>query len=409
MMDKLPEGWDINTIGEIASIVTKGTTPTTYGYKFINEGINFVKIENIKEGFIDRTSIEKFISKEAHESQKRSALEINDILFSIAGTIGTVAIVREEDLPANTNQALAIIRGYDGLVLPEFLKMVLTSQYLAKTLLKARGGALQNISLADIKNSQIPVPPVPEQKRLVSKLDNLFERIDQSVGLLEENIGYSDNLMASTLDEVFGTANAKWEFKKLQKITTKIGSGATPRGGQKSYKNAGLSLIRSMNVHDGEFKRKGLAFIDNNQAEKLSNVTIQKDDVLLNITGASVARCCTVDNSILPARVNQHVSIIRPNLTLNPFFLQLFLISPRTKSKLLFDSGGGATREAITKSMINNLEVPVPGSDEQKRIVEFVLNTKRKISLMRLKQQEKIDELYALKASTLNSAYKGML
>ncbi len=102
-----------------------------------------------------------------------------------------------------------------------------------------------------------------------------------------------------------------WSKIKLSDITSKIGSGATPRGGKSAYKAHGISLIRSMNVHDGEFIEKNLAFIDESQAKKLSNVIIEKNDVLLNITGASIARCCVVPSRILPARVNQHVSILR--------------------------------------------------------------------------------------------------
>src|SRR5699024_10375690 len=91
---------------------------------------------------------------------------------------------------------------------------------------------------------------------------------------------------------------------KLEDLTTKIGSGATPKGGKNSYKESGIRLIRSLNIYDLEFDKDGLAFIDDEQAEKLSNVEVEKDDVLINITGASVARCCKVPNDILPARVN---------------------------------------------------------------------------------------------------------
>src|SRR5699024_5306715 len=98
---------------------------------------------------------------------------------------------------------------------------------------------------------------------------------------------------------------------QLKEIALKIGSGATPRGGKGAYKAAGISLIRSMNVYDSKFEYKDLAFIDNEQAEKLSNVEVKHNDILLNITGASVARCCMVPTNVLPARVNQHVSLIR--------------------------------------------------------------------------------------------------
>ena len=123
---------------------------------------------------------------------------------------------------------------------------------------------------------------------------------------------------------------------KLKDITTKIGSGATPSGGKQSYKTTGIALIRSLNVFDLNFSYDELAYINDEQAKKLNNVTIEPDDILLNITGASVARCCILPKNLLPARVNQHVSIIRINKGLaNPYFIQYLLVSPYYKQKLL--------------------------------------------------------------------------
>jgi len=126
-----------------------------------------------------------------------------------------------------------------------------------------------------------------------------------------------------------------WVRNRLGAITTKIGSGATPRGGEESYKETGTPLIRSMNVHDWGFKEAKLARIDNIQAAQLSNVVVERDDVLLNITGASVARCCVAPEELLPARVNQHVSIIRPRKDeISSAFLQYLLISQTYKNRL---------------------------------------------------------------------------
>ncbi len=97
----------------------------------------------------------------------------------------------------------------------------------------------------------------------------------------------------------------------LNEITSKIGSGSTPRGGSNVYLNKGTSLIRSQNILDFTFSKKGLVYIDDKASHKLDNVIIYENDILLNITGDSIARCCLVPKNILPARVNQHVSIIR--------------------------------------------------------------------------------------------------
>jgi type I restriction enzyme S subunit len=160
---------------------------------------------------------------------------------------------------------------------------------------------------------------------------------------------------------------------KLKAITTKIGSGATPRGGKNSYKSAGITLIRSLNVYDFEFSLDGLAYIDEKQAEGLANVTVKPNDILLNITGASVARCCMVPNEMLPARVNQHVALVRVDPTLaDAHYVMYCLISPYYKNHLLTLAQGGATREALTKTTIEDFEIPYPPLDTQHKIAAIL-------------------------------------
>ena len=165
---------------------------------------------------------------------------------------------------------------------------------------------------------------------------------------------------------------------KLKDICLKIGSGATPRGGKEAYCDEGISLIRSQNVLDFTFSYDGLVHINDQQAEKLSNVEVKPQDILLNITGDSVARVCAVDPRVLPARVNQHVAIIRPdeNRVLSSyilFFLQMI------KPYLLQIAAGGATRNALTKNMIENLELEVPDILSQKKIVSVLDDIQEKI------------------------------
>jgi len=188
------------------------------------------------------------------------------------------------------------------------------------------------------------------------------------------------------------------EIFDLKDITTKIGSGSTPTGGNESYKTSGISLIRSMNVYDFVFDYDGLAYIDDEQAYKLRGVTIEEDDILLNITGASVARCCMVPLEILPARVNQHVSIIRIDKNIaNPKYVLFFINSPSYKSYLLGLSAAGATREALTKEVIENLKIPLPRLPIQNRIAsilssydELIENNKQRIKLL----EEMAEEIY---------------
>ncbi|OIO15023.1 MAG: hypothetical protein AUJ81_08030 [Helicobacteraceae bacterium CG1_02_36_14] len=277
-----------------------------------------------------------------------------------------------------------------------------------KMLIDSFGGAQPNLSQTYIKDIDIPLPPLSEQQRIVSKLDLLFEKIDKAIALHQKNIDEANVFMGSVLNDVFGELKINKTIP-LKDITTKIGSGATPSGGQKAYKTEGISLIRSMNVHDNGFRIKGLAFIDGEQAKKLDNVTIEENDILLNITGASVARCCIVDKDYLPARVNQHVSILRLKDGMIPSFLHYYLISPSIKSDLLFSSSGGATREAITKSMLEEFQVPVVSLSIQQKTVKYLNEISQKIEKVKSVQKEKMANLKALKASILDSAFRGAL
>jgi type I restriction enzyme, S subunit len=162
-----------------------------------------------------------------------------------------------------------------------------------------------------------------------------------------------------------------WQEDCLANLTAKIGSGATPRGGESVYKSSGISLIRSQNVYDFKFEPKGLAFIDDEQATALANVEVQADDVLLNITGDSIGRCCIVPNVFLPARVNQHVAIIRCNERLDSRFLLYYLNNPTIKAALL-QRIHGATRKALTKGLIEDFKIRFLDIPAQRRIADIL-------------------------------------
>jgi type I restriction enzyme S subunit len=172
---------------------------------------------------------------------------------------------------------------------------------------------------------------------------------------------------------------------KLSILCSKIGSGATPRGGSSVYLDSGeVSLIRSQNILNNEFSKSGLVFISTEAAAKLNNVEVESNDVLLNITGDSVARCCQVNADFLPARVNQHVAIIRPKMEiLDVQYLRYYLVSPSMQVYMLSLAGAGATRNALTKAMIENFDIPLPDVTIQRAIAHTLGTLDDKIELNR--------------------------
>ncbi len=155
-----------------------------------------------------------------------------------------------------------------------------------------------------------------------------------------------------------------WCKVTLGELATKIGSGVTPRGGDASYLAEGVPLIRSMNVYDDCFDSDGLAFISNEQAARMSSVTVQSRDILINITGASVARCCMAPECFVPARVNQHVMIIRVDPSKSsPCFVHAAINSEERKRQLLSYAQKGSTREALTKETLSVFKIMLPSPE----------------------------------------------
>ena len=170
-----------------------------------------------------------------------------------------------------------------------------------------------------LKQVRIILAPEAEQKRIVVKIEELFSEIDKGLKHLQkaqEQLGVYRQIvlkiaMSSELTKKWRKDNKidEWKVEKLKNLTNKVGSGATPRGGKNVYKCDGIPLIRSMNVHFSGFSKKGLVFLDKEQAKSLDNASVKSEDVLLNITGASIGRVAKAQKEMEGARVNKHVWI----------------------------------------------------------------------------------------------------
>ncbi len=180
-MGEIPKGWEVVTIDDVTEIVTKGTTPTTIGGRFTEKGINFIKVESLTESGAFIKSKFAHIDDETNQLLKRSVIKKGDVLFSIAGTIGRVAVITNEILPANTNQAIAIIR--PNKISSYFLKILMQSSLIQNDTQSNIVQAVQaNLSLSVIKSTKFILP-----------LNNILSMIDIQLNNIYDNINLLTN------------------------------------------------------------------------------------------------------------------------------------------------------------------------------------------------------------------------
>ncbi len=309
---------------------------------------------------------------------------------SVANTIGTdltkYQVIRKNDFACSLMQVsrdgkipIACLKDYDEAimspayyifrikntdeVLPDYLSMwFMRSEFDREASYIAVGGVRGSMPWEDFCDMKLPVPDIEEQQKVVNTYNAITKRI-QIKQKINENLEKQIRCIYKNLLE-----HSKTQKIKLSSLCSKIGSGATPKGGKASYITSGISFIRSMNVFDYNFEYEELAHITQQQAKELDNVTVQEDDILFNITGVSVARCCIVPNGLLPARVNQHVMILRPQDKNLNLFLMCSLCDSDNKKLLLGISQSGSTREAINKQEMENFTISIPNS---KTLEEF--------------------------------------
>ena len=388
--------WEKVRLGDVVKISSGGTPSKNNPEYYKNGTIPWVRTGDLKEKYI--FDVETRITEKALRETSVKLFPSGTVLIAMYGaTIGACSILAIE---AATNQACAAMLP-NNKVDCSYLYYFLRSK--KNDLIKMSvGGAQPNISAKILKDIKLTLPPLETQKQIAKTLDTASELL----ALRKQQFAELDQLIKSVFYDMFGdpVVNDKgWSVSRLKEITTKIGSGATPRGGKESYQNEGISLIRSMNVHNGFFKYDQLAHISEEQAEQLNNVIVEPGDVLINITGASVARSCIVPNDVLPARVNQHVSIVRikegcatPEYINNAFTIQSF------QNQLLFIAGtGGATREAITKQQLEELLIPLPPMHLQVKFSKMYTKIEQQKALVR----KAINETQTLFDSLMNQYF----
>lgn len=257
-----------------------------------------------------------------------------------------------------------------------------------------------------IKRKNFILPEISEQKRVAIKLDKQFSKFKEIKHEIHRQKEASDNIFEGFLKLLFDVDYIKLAKKvKLSLYTKKIGSGSTPNGGYTIYEKSGIPFIRSMNVLMNSFSKKELAFISSQIDQKMKGTKVEKNDALLNITGASIGRVCVVPDEICPANVNQHVSIIRLTDEIDPHFFSYYVSRKEFQNEIMAIQSG-ATRQALTKSLIENFEVPLLDRAYQDALVVKINKIQETINIIKNNIRKEVQAISQLSASILDKELK---
>jgi type I restriction enzyme S subunit len=261
------------TIGELGK-TQSGGTPSSKHPEFFNGSIPWIGTTALNGKFLGKNDAVKLITEEAVAKSATKIVPEKSIMVGIRVGVGKVAI---NAVPMCTSQDIVSIVGIDEASWnKEYISLAL--QYKAPLLAaQAQGATIAGITSKTLKAIEIPAIPINEQNRVV----DILRKLENQVGFVRKQLCGLDALVKSRFIEMFGdpVEENRWARITLASLCTKLGSGATPRGGKAAYKTSGIPLIRSMNVHNGYFESKDLAYIDEIQAKKLDNVTLHKGDV----------------------------------------------------------------------------------------------------------------------------------
>ncbi|OBY49537.1 restriction endonuclease subunit S [Aggregatibacter aphrophilus] len=379
--DVLPEGWEYKSILSLIpkdGIISDGDWIESKDQD-VNGDVRLIQLADIGDGEFKNKS-RRYLTSEKAKELNCTYLKPNDILIArMPDPIGRACVFPEIGQKSVTAVDICIIRlGEKPVILAELLVYWVNSSFIRNQMnSEATGTTRKRITRKKLEQFKIPLPPLPEQQYLSQKLTALLDEVAQTKQRLEAIPAllkqFRQSVLADAVSGKLTEENAnKWNTQPLKSLTTKIGSGSTPKGGNDVYKDSGISFVRSLNIHTHFIKYEDLVFIDEVQAEKLKNVKIEENDVLLNITGASIGRVNIAPKEFVNGRVNQHVAIIRlKQEALLPTFLHLVLASPKFQ-KWIEGENYGTTRQALTKGMLEILEIHYPDIATQTQIVQKV-------------------------------------
>lgn len=369
--------WKECKLGELTVVITKGTTPSSLGGKFIEKGINYIKSEAVSyHGKIDKSTF-VFIDEAMHQKLKRSQLAKDDILYSMAGIfLGKNGLVTEDMLPANTNQALAIIRLNQEKANPKFIHYYLRQRSVIDFVNNMSGQSAQpNLNFEEIKSIDILLPPLPEQTAIASILSSLDDKID----LLHRQNKTLEQLAETLFRQWFvEEAEESWEEKSFGELIESTLGGEWGKENLEGDFQLQVQCIRGTDIADlkvGLPERTPIRFI---KQTKFESIEIKDGDLVMEISGGtdtqSTGRTTYINDDVkalfkYPLVFSNFCRLIRPRKKEYSFFLYAYINNLYAQGDLFnLENGSSGIKNLNYKALLFNLEYKMPS---EKRIIQF--------------------------------------
>ena len=350
-----------------------GGTPSRSNNAFFENGtIPWVKSGELKNRYI--TEVEEYITDLAVEKSSAKLVSKGSLLIAMYGA--TVGEVSQLTYDATTNQAICNIQPDENVCDVNYLYRFLEA---SKSYLLSRrvGGGQPNISQGVIKDLDVPLPPLEEQRRIASILDQADELRQKR----QQTIEKLNQLLQATFIDMFGdpVSNPKgWDAKKLSELSTKIHSGNTPKGGSENYVDKGIIFLRSQNVWKNKVILDDVAYIDAETHAKMMKSSVKHGDLLMTKTGrintenSSLGRAAIYLGEDDSANINGHVYLIRIKEAFNKFFILRILTLPDYYEYIRSVCVGGIDKRQLNKEHIENFPIIQPPMELQNKFSDIV-------------------------------------
>lgn len=401
---------------DICDRITKGSTPTSYGFKYTREGIRFIKAENIDKNGLASTTTD-YIDHATNEFLKRSILQEHDILFSIAGTIGRVGLIRLADLPANTNQALAIVRLQPGTVEHKYLFYYLKSDAIQKDALKRIVGVGRaNLSLTNIGEFAVPLVPLDQQRQIVAEIEKQFSRLDEAVANLKRvraNLKrYKASVLKAAVEGKFVSCNPSgWARTNLGAVLTTMEAGKSFKCEERLPSIREIGVVKVSAVTWGTYnEEESKTCLDPDRIEpryfvKLGDFLFSRANTIQLVGACVIAQKVNRKIMLSDKILRFHFS----DMTLPQWVLYWLRSDIGRKEIQRLSTGNQESMRNIGQERIRQIDFALPCLEEQRAIVGEVERRLSVIDELEATVEANLTRADRLRQSILSQAFSGKL